>query len=92
MKQRLVKLLVEGADLPGESLPGEPVVELYGDNRVLIEHHGGITEYGPEKIQVRVRYGAVCICGSQLRLCRMQGPQLVILGKIQSVNILRGRF
>ncbi len=92
MKQKWMKLLLDGADLPGESLPGEPLLELYGDNRVLIEHHGGITDYGTEKIQVRVRYGAICICGSELSLCSMQGPQLVILGKIQSVSLLRGRY
>ncbi len=89
MKQRFVRLLVEGADLPEECLPGEPIVELYGESRVLIEHHGGITEYGNERIQVRVRYGFLCICGSGLRLCRMQGPQLVIMGRIDSVTLQR---
>ena len=38
--------MVERADLPGEALPGQPLVELLGERRVLIEHHGGVTEYG----------------------------------------------
>ena len=31
-------------------LPGQPVVELVGDRRVLIENHIGVTEYGTERI------------------------------------------
>ncbi len=81
--------VVNGADLPDASLPGQPLLELYGDRRVLIEHHGGVTEYGREKIQVRVRYGYLCICGSCLELARMTGDQLVIRGVIESVSVVR---
>ncbi len=42
---------------------GLPLTEIAGDRRVLIENHLGITEYGPEKIQVRVRFGAICVQG-----------------------------
>ncbi len=91
MKQRLSKLLVDMADLPGESIPGQPIVELYGDNRVLIEHHQGILEYGTEQIQIKVRYGALCVQGANLQLCRMQGQQLVIMGCIHRVCLIRGK-
>lgn len=94
MKQNksFAQRFVDGVDLPGESLPRQPLLELCGDKRVLIENHGGVMEYGMEKIQVRVKYGAICICGSGLRLCRMSGQQLVITGKIETVNVLRGRL
>ncbi len=91
MKERFVKLFVDGADLPGESLPGQSLLELYGDNRVLIENHQGILEYGTQKIQVKVKYGCICICGQGLQLCRMQGQQLVIVGRVESIGINRGR-
>lgn len=84
--------LMDGADLPTETLPKQPLLELCGDRRILIENHGGVTEYGQEKIQVRVKYGAISVCGSGLRLCRMNGQQLVIMGRIDAVNVLRGRF
>ena len=44
--------LAEGIDLPGEALPGQPVLEVAGDRRVLIEHHRGVTEYSRERIGI----------------------------------------
>lgn len=81
--------LTEGADLPDETLPGLPVVELAGDCRILIERHGGVTEYGCERICVRVRYGEVCIGGCGLQLAKMTKEQLVISGRIDSIQLHR---
>lgn len=93
MKQRRgwIERLADSTDLQGEALPGQPLVELFSDRRVLIEHHGGVTEYGREKIQVKVRYGYVCICGGCLELARMTAEQLVITGRIDSVSLIRRR-
>jgi len=73
-----------------EVLPGQTVVELLGDCRVLIEHHRGVTEYGTSRIQVRVKFGMVSVCGEGLELCRMTGNQLVITGRIDSISLFRG--
>ena len=76
-KKHWAERLADGADLPGEPMPGVPVVELAGDRRVLIERHGGVTEYSGERICVKVRYGLVCICGCGLELACMTREQLV---------------
>ena len=81
--------LAEGFDLPGELPPGVPVVEIAGDCRVLIERHSGMTEYSRERICTRVCYGIVCICGSDLELSHMSREQLIISGRIDSVQIIR---
>lgn len=81
--------LVDGADLPAEYLPGVPVVEVAGACRVLIERHGGVTEYSRDRICVKVRYGTVCICGCGLELTRMTREQLVISGRIDCVQLQR---
>ncbi len=91
MKRKWTQLLVDGADLPGESLPGEPVLELYGQGRVLLENHGGILEYGPDRIRIKVKFGSICVYGCDLHLCRMQGQQLVIMGKIEGISLERGK-
>lgn len=75
--------------MDSETLPLQPILELCGERRVLIENHSGVREYGPEKISVGVRYGQVEIVGKNLRLCRMQGPQLVILGRIDTITVVR---
>ena len=76
-------------DLPGETLPGQVVIEITGENRVLIEHHGGVREYSRGRIGVNVKYGIVQVCGSCLELRYMTKEQLVISGKIDCVQLMR---
>ena len=83
--------LADRTDLQGEALPGQSLVEIFGEHRVLIEHHAGVTEYGQEKIQVKMAYGGLCICGYGLELARMNAHQLIISGRIDSVSIIRRR-
>lgn len=78
------------ADLPDEVFPGQSLVEVVGDRRVLIENHRGVKEYGTEKICVKVKHGTILICGSNLTLRCMTRSQLVISGCIQSILINRG--
>ncbi len=87
MKESIFRRLVDGADLQQEGLPGQPLLELLGNNRVLIENHRGIMEYGSERIQVRVKFGSICVCGEKLQLCRMQGTLLVITGCIRDISV-----
>lgn len=81
--------LWERLDLPGEAFPGQVLVEIAGENRVLIEHHCGVREYSPERISVKVKYGLLQICGSCLELRCMTKEQLVISGRIDCVMLKR---
>lgn len=71
-------------------MPGVPLLELMGDGRVLIEHHKGVTQYDRDQICVRVRFGLLCVCGEDLCLSQMTKGQLVILGQIDCIRVLRG--
>ena len=66
-----------------------PLVEITEDRRVLIEHHKGVIGYGCEEIRVKVAFGEIAVCGNALRLARMTGAQLVILGRITEVRFVR---
>ena len=88
-KREWIQWLTEGADLPGEPNPGQPLVEIAGDKRVLIENHRGVIQYGREKICVQVRYGQIAVCGCGLELARMTREQLVICGNIEGVTLIR---
>jgi sporulation protein YqfC len=90
MKDSLGSRLMAAADLPGESFPGVPLIEIAGDKRILIEHHNGVIQYGSENIRLKVKYGQVCISGELLKLSHMTKGQLVISGQIDSVHIIRG--
>ena len=82
--------LLDGMDLMDETLPGIPVVEIAGENRVLIENHEGVNEYSLERIGVKVKYGQVWICGCGLKLSKMTQERLVISGRIDCVQLKRG--
>lgn len=77
------------ADLHGEILPGQSIVEIAGDSRVLIELHQGVKEYSREQIRVCLHWGSVCIRGCNLELTCMTRHQLVITGKIDGVFLQR---
>lgn len=91
MEQRnpWIQRLADLADLGMEPLPGVPVIEVAGENRVLIEKHDGVTEYSDRRIGIRVAYGQVSVCGRNLKLAQMTGEQLVILGSIECVQLHR---
>ncbi len=79
--------LADGMDLRDEPMPGRSIVELCGNDRVLIERHGGVVSYGMCEICVRVSYGVVQIHGCGLRLGKMTKEQLVICGRIDRISL-----
>lgn len=81
--------MMDRAALEPESVPGQPIIEIAGGHRVLIENHHGVAAYGKERILVNVKYGTVCICGCNLEMLHMTKEQLVISGRIDSVGLQR---
>ena len=88
-ERNILQRLADGADLAGEPLPGQSLVELSSDCRVLIENHSGVVEYSRERIGIGVQFGQVTICGSGLELCRMTREQLIIRGRIDGISLIR---
>lgn len=88
-KGNWIQRLADGSEIYGQPLPGVPIVEIAGDRRVLIERHEGVIEYGTEKIRICVKFGTVCICGSNLKLKQMTRQQLIVSGQIDCVQLRR---
>lgn len=66
----------------------QPIVEIAGQNRVLIENHQGVLAYSREEIGIRVSYGKIIIMGSDLQLMQISFEQLVVKGHIDSLQLL----
>lgn len=81
--------LADHAQLETEPLPAQPIVEIAGECRVLVENHRGVRAYSSQKILIGVNFGQVCVCGCNLKLTRMTKEQLVIRGQIESVSLDR---
>ena len=88
-ERQWMRKLTDRAELYGEALPGVPLVEIAGENRVLMECHCGVREYGKERITVGVCYGNIQITGKNLELTVMSRKCLVISGQIEHVELCR---
>lgn len=78
-------------DLNGEAMPGEALIELFGDQRVLIENHCGVLEYCEDVIRVKVKSGQICVSGCGMNLALMSHERLIICGRIDSVHLISRR-
>ena len=78
------------ADLSGEPMPKQSLIEIAGERRVIIENHCGVIGYGTDEICVKMRSGNIIVCGKGLELVRMTKEQLVIMGTIDCVRLCKG--
>ena len=83
LKERYAEKLASCADLP----PVAPLIEIYEQKRVLVENHRGILAYGENEIEIRVKYGSICIYGEGLHISRLSKVKLLICGKITGINL-----
>lgn len=88
-RKPMLRLLAEAVDVPRELLPGEPLIELVGNQRVMIENHTGILAYSCSCICVQICGGSISVQGKNLTITRMRHKQLVIVGTISGIEIDR---
>ena len=70
-----------------EKIKPRTLAELYGRERLLVEHHRGILGYGTDCIRIAATFGVLVVEGEKLRLCCMSRSQLVIRGKLLRVSV-----
>lgn len=73
--------------IPDQTLPGVPIIEIYGDSRVLIEGKSTVVQYGTTCIKLRNCCGIVSICGCGLCMAELSSEQMIITGEIGCVSI-----
>ena len=86
-KFQWIRQMADHAELLEEAMPAQPVVELLGEGRVLIEGHKGVCAYSDHEIDVKTRLGIVKISGCNLKLTNMSTQRLVISGVISCVYL-----
>jgi len=85
----MLRRFTERAGLYGEPLPGIPLLELSGDDRILIENHKCVNSYSSEEISIRVTYGLIRLRGRALVLACVGKEQLVVHGKVDCIVVER---
>ncbi|MCI8481759.1 MAG: sporulation protein YqfC [Clostridia bacterium] len=73
-------------ELPEEVISDKPKITIVGFEEVLIENYKAILEYEDFYIKINTYLGAININGFNLRLKEMTGDDIMVLGKIDSMD------
>ena len=74
-------------DLPADVIAGVPRIEVVGDSEFRMENHKGILSCGDEEIHVGGGIYLVKVSGERLEVRAMTGLELLVTGKIRSVEL-----
>lgn len=78
--------LIDRLELPSDALGG-PKISISGRKRLLVENHDGIRSYGDSYIEVSCGSMTVKVRGDSLRLAAMDKNDMLICGRIVSVEL-----
>lgn len=68
----------------------QPLVEITGRNRILIEHHQGIFCCSEQEITIKMPYGRLRITGEALSVLIATSEQLLIAGTVIALMLSGG--
>lgn len=86
IKAKKISKLNKFLDLPEEITSNEPKVTIMGFNQMLIENYKGILEYQEFFIRINTYTGIININGFHLSLNEMTGDDIIVTGKIESID------
>lgn len=81
-QNRLERIL----EIPKEISSTEPKITIMGFNEILIENYKGILEYQEFYIRISTHIGIININGFNLGLNEMSSEDIMITGKIESID------
>lgn len=85
-KKRSVSKLDKFLELPDELISNEPKITIISFNKCLIENYKSILEYQEFYIRLSTYIGIININGFNMKLNEMTNDDLLIEGKIESID------
>ena len=76
-------------ELPEDAVLGSARAEITAGKRLLIDNHRGVISYSEEIVTVLLPDGKMTVCGDRLQMKAMTERQLLLLGRIDSVEWMR---
>ena len=86
MMRRKARKLDEILEIPVELSTNNPKITVVGFERVLIENYKGILEYQDYFVRLNTNIGIININGFNLNLEEMTTDDLLVTGKIDSID------
>ena len=87
-KTRIMDRAADKFDLPGEVLGDLPRISVTGGQRVVVENHKGLMDYGPEAIVIAGGRVTLKLTGANLELRAMNVRELLITGDVFQVEFI----
>lgn len=85
-KKRKDSKITNILELPQEIISDKPKITIIGFEEMLVENYKSILEYEDFYIKINTYIGAININGFNLRLKEMTGDDIMVLGKIDSLD------
>ena len=85
--RRKARKIDEILEIPTELSTDNPKITIIGFEKVLIENHKGILEYQDYFIRLNTYIGIININGFNLNLNQISSDDLIITGRITSIEI-----
>lgn len=85
-RKNIMNRLDKVLEMPKEITSNEPKITILGFNQMLIENYKGILEYQEFFIRLNTYIGIININGFNLNLSEMTTDDILITGKIESVD------
>ena len=73
--------------LPAQATAGLSRIELIGNRQVIVENHRGVGIFETECMELLTPDGAVVVHGQGLALLVMNQRELVVTGRVRSVEL-----
>ena len=86
MMRRKARKLDEILEIPVELSTNNPKITVVGFERVLIENYKGMLEYQDYFVRLNTHIGIININGFNLKLEEMTTDDLLVTGKIDSID------
>jgi len=85
-KKRKPNKISELLEIPKEISTGEPKITILGFEQMLIENYKSILEYEEFYIKINTYIGIINVNGFNLNLNEMSQDDIMITGKIESID------
>jgi len=85
--KRKAEKLMDPAGLPAQVLPGVARLTVIGTSRAVVENHTGLASLTGELVEVEAGRDRIRLRGEGLEMLSMDAAEIVVEGRILSVDI-----
>ncbi len=78
--------LVPNADFIDSTMLKSPHIEIFGSGKIEIDGCEGIYEYTDDYLKLRLKNGALLICGNNFDILTFENKAITVKGSIKSIE------